>query len=318
MALAVKEAQRFVGATAPNPPVGACVVLDNRVIAVAAHERAGTAHAEASAIELAAAKHNLAGATLYVTLEPCNHVGRMPACTEKILSYGIQTIIYGVADPNPNVKGGGADYLRSRGLSVTCYQDLENNSADLSQKLQALIAPFTKYITQGRPFILHKLAYRRDNAGLLTLLPEPGAKTFTREESLKLAHLARKQSDAIITGLGTVLADKPLFSVRHPQDHTGKTRILAVLSQSGRKPPSDWVARQEGLGFRVHTFSSMPECLEFLGKNGVLQALVEAGPTLSQHIEETGGWDERLIFLHDSDADFCYTERTCSPALSKT
>ncbi|MEW6055613.1 MAG: bifunctional diaminohydroxyphosphoribosylaminopyrimidine deaminase/5-amino-6-(5-phosphoribosylamino)uracil reductase RibD [Bdellovibrionota bacterium] len=311
MALAAYEAEKFIGATAPNPPVGACLVRDGKILAVGAHARAGFDHAEVVTIKRALELHGEAavrGATLYVTLEPCNHHGKTPPCTEAILKAGVTRVVFGIEDPNPAVAGGGALELQHHQVKV-----IEGTGKQICLNL---IEPFLKLKTTGLPWIVHKLAYRVLKDGTLSMLPEPGMKTFTSQESLKEAHLERKKCDAILTGIGTVLVDQPLFNVRHLEDHPKKKRPLIVLSRKRTELPSSWVEQQKGLGFEVELASDPIEALEQLGQKGALRVLVEAGPQLSQWVISEGAWDERLVFfsgIAGEDQDFFIRERACSP-----
>lgn len=293
MHVALFEAERFIGATAPNPPVGACLVKDGRILGQGAHMRAGGPHAEIVAMEHAAAAHGseaLRGSTLYVTLEPCNHHGKTPPCTDAILEAGISRVVIGAPDPNPNVTGNGAKKLRMAGLRA------EVSAA--SEDCQRLIAPFAKWSTTGLPWVTHKLAYRVTPEGRLTMIPESGGDTtFTSERSLREAHLERRKSDAILTGLGTVLADHPKFNVRHVPDHENRRRYLIVMSENGANPPGKWLEQEWDLGFEVLVVSDLKATLRHLGELGVHRVLVEAGPRLSAAIEAGRLWDERVVFI---------------------
>ena len=290
MALAAAQAENYIGATSPNPPVGACLVKDGRILALGAHARAGTDHAEIVALKQALSAHGaeaVRGSTLYVTLEPCNHFGKTPPCTAAIIEAGIAHVIYGLADPNKKACGG-AQALMSSGVRV------ESGGADYCSEL---VRPFFKWLRTNKPWVVHKLAYRSDQDGTLTMIPTRGQTTFTSPESLKLAHLERRKADAILTGLGTVLVDAPSFNVRHHQDHDGKRRFIAVVSRDGRSAPTTWVERQNALGHQVLYFESINSALEDLGKRGCHRVLVEAGPTLSSQITAENLWDERLLFI---------------------
>jgi diaminohydroxyphosphoribosylaminopyrimidine deaminase/5-amino-6-(5-phosphoribosylamino)uracil reductase len=290
MALALAAAERFAGATSPNPPVGA-VGLDERgeVLSIQAHERAGTAHAEARVIEDCRARGTLARLhTLVVTLEPCNHQGRTPACTEAILATSVRRVIYGARDPNPRVAGGGAARLAATGIEVS--QEVEHEAA-----CAELIRAFAHHCRTGRPWITVKVA--RDERG--SMIPPAGLKTFTSPGSLKFAHELRRRADALITGSGTVLADSPLFTVRRVPDFPGKTRWLIILDRRGRVPDS-FVRDAEGRGFRVRREADLAASVRWLGEQGVQEVLVEAGPTLSGAILESGIWDESVVISRQS------------------
>lgn len=290
---AIEKAKQFVGATAPNPPVGAAAIdHQGHILSVQAHEQAGTAHAEAKVIADLRERGILAQAdTLFITLEPCNHQGRTPPCTDAILASGIRQVIYGVPDPNPRVAGQGAARLRAEGLNISQCSD-----PALSKACQDLIRPFAHWATTGRPWVVIKTALTSQGS----MIPPLGQKTFTSNQSLKLAHELRKRADAILTGSGTVIADSPEFTVRHVLDHAIvsnhlKKRRLVVLDHRGRTPP-EWIAREQALGFEVILCQSrLEDCLNDLGKMGVLEVLVEAGPKLSTNFLNTRLWNQHVV-----------------------
>ena len=152
MRLALHEAAKGRGRTSPNPCVGAVVVKDDAVVAKGYHRKAGTPHAEVNALN--AAGDQARGATLYVTLEPCNHQGRTPPCTERILAAGIKRLVVGMSDPNPQVKGGGNAYLAGLGLEVVV--------GVLAAASLALNRPFVKHITTGHPWVIMKAGMSMD------------------------------------------------------------------------------------------------------------------------------------------------------------
>ena len=135
MRLALQEAKKGIGRTSPNPCVGAVVVRNGKVVGKGYHKKAGTPHAEIHAIQAAGSKAK--DATLYVTLEPCNHTGRTPPCTEAVLQAGISRVVIGMLDPNPKVAGGGADKLLSHGVAVSC--------GILEQESREINLPFIKH-----------------------------------------------------------------------------------------------------------------------------------------------------------------------------
>ncbi len=292
---ALQAAREFEGATAPNPPVG-CVILDadGNELAMAAHQKAGEPHAEALAIQKCrdAGTVNLIH-TLVVTLEPCNHHGRTPPCTKAILTTPAKHIWIGAQDPNPHVQGGGAAVLRAAGLNVEFWPDPE-----FVAQAQRLIAPFAKLKATGLPWVTVKQALDVNGS----MIPPVGHKTFTSHSSLVLAHHIRKRADAIITGSGTVLADAPHFNVRHIPDFEGKRRKLVVLDRR-RRVSQDYITAATARGFEVFISDSVPAALQMLGDAGVMEVLVEAGPTLTQDILTTGQWDEHVLIEQASPHD---------------
>lgn len=302
---ALLKAASFRGATAPNPPVGAAALSrDGTLLGVTAHERAGTAHAEAKLLAVAATEGWLSQIdTLFVTLEPCCHTGRTGPCTDAILKSGVKKIVFGVEDPNPRVAGKGAQILRDAGCEVTCLSHPD---------CAALIAPFRKWILTGLPWITVKTVHLASpeypmGSRLMTfsdfqktMIPPKGQKTFSSASSLKLAHELRKRADAIVTGSGTVLADSPEFTVRRVPDHSGKRRILWVLG-SENSVPQEWILSREKAGFEVHASADrMQDVLSQLGKKTCLEALIEAGPRLSFDVlRKNPSFDEHIAIWCD-------------------
>ena len=289
--LCIDEARRFRGATAPNPPVGAALLDDKGgLLALGAHARAGTSHAERVAIQRAQETGALDRAyTLVVTLEPCNHTGRTPPCTDAILALPqIRRVIYGVIDPNASVAGGGADRLRAAGLEVECAE---------SRECQALLAPWAHLMEHGTPWVTLKIA--RTDSG--SMIPPAGQKTFTSPSSLEKAHLLRRNADAVLTGSGTILADQPELTVRHLPDHDKKRRHLVLLDRRLRVSP-EYLSAARSRGFLVHVLRNTPqEALRFLGSQGVLEVLVEAGPTLTEVFLNENLWNDKWTFTSSPD-----------------
>jgi diaminohydroxyphosphoribosylaminopyrimidine deaminase/5-amino-6-(5-phosphoribosylamino)uracil reductase len=200
MRLALEEAAK--ARPSPNPPVGA-VVLDAKgeVVARGHHVRAGEDHAEQ--VALAAAGKKAAGGTLYVTLEPCNHQGRTAPCTDAVLRSGVARVVIGCVDPNPNVTGGGAQRLTEAGVAVEV--------GVAGAEARALIAPWTKFITAGLPYVSLKLALSLDGR----IATRSGAsKWVTGPEARAKVQELRSRRDAVAVGIGTALADDPRLTVR--------------------------------------------------------------------------------------------------------
>ena len=295
---ALSEARRFEGATAPNPPVGA-VALDSegKILSVQAHRKAGTAHAEAAVIEDLRARGELSKVhTLVVTLEPCNHHGRTPPCSEAITGAGIKRVIAGCADPNPKVAGGGAERLRAAGVDFRFLGDLgsaELGLASLVKSCELLIAPFAYRQRTGLPWVTVKQAISFQGS----MFPAPGLKTFTSESSLILAHELRKRSDAILTGSGTVISDRPLFTVRRVPDHPGKRRWLVVMDRRRRVETElpDWCRAAEERGFDLKFGDDLETTLKDLSEQGVMEALLEAGPSLTEVVLQSDFWCRHVL-----------------------
>jgi diaminohydroxyphosphoribosylaminopyrimidine deaminase/5-amino-6-(5-phosphoribosylamino)uracil reductase len=271
---AVDAAQAYEGATSPNPPVG-CAILEGsgRVLAVAAHQKAGEGHAEALAIAQCRERGLLEAIdTLVITLEPCNH-------------------------PNPDVAGGGSAVLRAAGMDVHSIAELgHTDAAALTTRAQRLIAPFAKRMRTGLPWVTVKQALNADGS----MIPPSGARTFTSPSALVLAHQLRRRADAIVTGSGTILADAPLFTVRHVADFAGKTRHLVMLDRR-RRVPAGYVDAARERGFIPIIASDPPLTLRQLGEAGALEVLVEAGPQLTTSILASFLWDEHVRITVRSD-----------------
>ncbi len=270
MRQALTEARRWIGATSPNPPVGAAALDgEGTILAVAAHQRAGQPHAEPSVLAVCQEKGCAERIhTLVVTLEPCAHTGRTPPCTETILRAKIPHVVVGTTDPNPRVCGQGIARLREAGVSVTVGVEEE--------ACRWLIHAFAHPHVTGKPWITLKRAFTPNGS----MIPPKGQTTFTSRDSLRLAHRLRKKVDAIITGSGTILADDPSFTVRHVPDHPDKKRFLCLLDRRHRIPDSYLdAARQRG--FDLLLPDSIDEALAMLTARGVQDILVEAGPSLS-------------------------------------
>ncbi len=270
------------------------------MLARGAHPKAGAPHAEALAIDACGRAGRLDRIrTVVVTLEPCNHTGRTPPCTDAILRTPATAVWIGALDPNPNVSGGGAKRLQIAGLQVRRVADLDDaRAAPLAAACADLIAPFAKRVLTGLPWVTVKQAL--DAAG--RMIPPPGRKTFTSADSLTLAHRLRRRADAILTGSGTVLADAPDFTVRKVADVVGKQRRLIILDRRGRvEPPYLDAARARGFDVRVET--DVIQALRRLGAEGALDVLVEAGPELLGSILASPWWDEHVLIRKGAAPD---------------
>ena len=174
------------------------------------------------------------------------------------------------------------------------------------ERARDLTRPFIHWVKTGRPWVTVKSAWRPEhaqNGSEWTMKPKPGTTTFTNESSLLLAHQLRRRADAIVTGVGTVLADSPQLNVRKIADHPGKMRDLIILDRNNRTP-QNWIRAREAAGFRVSQASSdLRTVLEMLGKQGVLEVLIEAGPTLTKAVLESGLWNEHFRILHTDAGD---------------
>jgi len=225
MKMALDLAAKGLGYTSPNPMVGAVIVKDNKVVGKGFHQAAGKAHAEVNAIDDAGISAD--GATLYVTLEPCNHTGRTPPCTEKILAAGISRVVVAMEDPNPGVRGGGIAYLTSRGVNVTVGV-CENEARQLNEI-------FIKYSKTKRPFAIIKCAATLDGR-IATRTGD--SRWVTGEASRNFVHQLRHAVDAIMVGIDTVVRDDPSLTTRLNKDLPDKGRdpVRVVLDTRLRIP----------------------------------------------------------------------------------
>ena len=212
MERAIELARKGIGRTNPNPRVGAVIVKDNRIIGEGYHEQYGGLHAERNAI--ASLTESAEGAEIYVTLEPCCHYGKTPPCTQAIIENKISRVIIGSRDPNPLVSGKGAEQLRQAGIEVV--QDYMKEECD------ELNPVFFHYISTGMPYVVMKYAMTADGK----IATRTGAsKWITGESSRKLVQDMRNEYMGIMAGIGTVLADDPLLTVRDP-DLRSPVRII--------------------------------------------------------------------------------------------
>jgi diaminohydroxyphosphoribosylaminopyrimidine deaminase / 5-amino-6-(5-phosphoribosylamino)uracil reductase len=215
MAMALALAARGAGHVSPNPMVGAVVVKDDQVVGQGYHQAIGGPHAEVNAIDDAGDRAD--GATLYVTLEPCHHHGRTPPCTEKIVAAGIRRVVVAMADPNPDVRGGGNDFLQSQGIEV-----LTGVKASEARRLNE---SFIKFVTTKEPFVVLKLAATLDGR-IATRTGD--ARWVTGEAARNQVHQLRHALDAIMVGIGTVKSDDPQLTAR-PAGQKGVDPIRLVL-----------------------------------------------------------------------------------------
>ncbi len=210
------------GRPSPNPHVGAVVVKDGKLVAAGHHARAGEDHAEGAA--LAAAGAAAEGATVYVTLEPCNHFGRTPPCTEALIAAKVKRVVVGCRDPNPHVEGGGIERLLAAGISVT--------AGVREPQCARLIAPWSKHVTTGLPYVSLKLALSLDGR----IATRTGSsKWITGAEARARVHQLRAEHDAVAIGIGTALADDPRLTVR---DVAGASPLRVVFDTRLRLPVS--------------------------------------------------------------------------------
>ena len=224
MRRALRLAAKAMGQTSPNPLVGAVLVKAGRIIAEGCHRQAGAAHAEVEALRQAGARAR--GATLYVTLEPCNHHGRTPPCCDAIIAAGISRVVTATRDPNPLTNERGLARLRRAGLRVV--------NGVLEDEAQALIEPFRKAMVTGMPLVIAKIGQSLDGK-IATRRGE--SRWITSSAARRLAHQWRSRVDALLVGINTVRRDDPLLTARVGVRRPGRP-IKVILDSRLRIPLS--------------------------------------------------------------------------------
>jgi diaminohydroxyphosphoribosylaminopyrimidine deaminase/5-amino-6-(5-phosphoribosylamino)uracil reductase len=306
MRRALDLARRGWGQTAPNPMVGAVVVRHGEVVGEGFHPRYGEDHAEVLALRDAGDRAH--GATLYVTLEPCAHYGKTPPCADAVIAAGIKRVVIATLDSNPEAAGG-AERLRGRGIQVDI--GIEEEAA------RELNASFFHAHASTRPWIVLKLAISLDGAIADASRARGAAGNWlSGAESRREVHRMRAGADAIAVGIGTVLADDPMLTVRDvppprvaPRrvvfDSELRTPIGAALVRSARVTPTTIVARHadharrsalEAQGVRVDVHDALRDALVELAAGGVRSLLVEGGARLAGSLLEQKLVDRLVIF----------------------
>ena len=311
---ALDLARKGVGLASPNPTVGCVLVKDGAILGDGFHQYDGRDHAEIVALKQAGEK--ACGATLYVTLEPCNHTGRTGPCTETIIAAGISRVVAAMEDPNPKTRGSGFTRLRGAGIEV--------ESGAFEAEAEKLNEAFACWIKAHKPFVTLKSALTLD--GQLALPQARGSKKrawITSEESRAEVHRMRHASDALLTGIGTILADDPLLTDRSglPRRRrllrvildtklrlSSKARIvgtadndLLVFTAASLKSPKATKLQNAGVelipakvrGGRIE----LNAVLEELGKREILSMLLEAGPRLNG-AAIAAGVVRKLVFFY--------------------
>lgn len=304
MKLALKLGARGAGWVSPNPMVGAVLVKDGHIIGKGYHRRVGAPHAEVEALRQAGEAAR--GADLYVTLEPCNHQGRTPPCTQAVLAAGVRRVVIAALDPNPQVAGGGAEYLKSQGVVV--------ETGVLEEEARRLNEAWFHWVATGLPWVIAKAACSLDGkiataSGESQWLTGPAARAY--------GHRLRHRVDAILVGIETALADDPQLTTRLPRGR-GQDPIRVVLDSRLRLPltakllhldspaptwvactseaPKEKIKAIKDLGAEVIVFPPdagrvpLKPLLKLLGQQQVQSLLVEGGA------EVLGAFfDQRLV-----------------------
>ena len=310
MARALRLAERGLLTTAPNPRVGCVLVKDDTVVGEGWHEFTGGPHAEINALQQAGSR--AAGTTAYVTLEPCCHHGRTPPCTEALLAAGVTRVVAAMEDPNPQVAGMGLGALRDAGIDTA--------AGLLAAAAERLNAGFVMRMRQGRPWVRCKLAMSLDGR---TAMASGESRWITGAAARSDVQQLRARSDAIMTGIGTVLADDPSLTVRLDELDDGFHQPLRVILDSRlRTPPdaklldlpgetlivtgadeADNEARLTRSGISVVTLPlqdgqlDLPAVLQYLGTLQVNEVHLEAGATLCGALLQAGLLDELVIYM---------------------
>lgn len=311
MALALELAERGRGFTSPNPMVGAVVVHDDKVVGRGYHEAVGKAHGEVNAIDDAG--DSARGSCLYVTLEPCNHTGRTPPCTEKILASGVHRVVIAMADPNPDVRGNGAAALQAHGIDVAL--------GICESRARRLNEAYIKYVRTKRPFVTIKCAATLDGY-IATRTGD--SKWISGESSRRYVHRLRHSVDAILVGKGTLHNDDPSLTTRledgdHPLDPTRiildedlsiseNAKVLRLDSDSdtvlvtGPGVSEQKKIRVEKSGARVleiplkDGWIDLDLLFDQLGKIGITSLLIEGGSHVFTSALSAGLVDKVIFF----------------------
>lgn len=308
MAQALKLAARGLNTTHPNPRVGCVIVAGGAVIGEGWHAYAGGLHAEAEA--LARAGNKARGGTAYVTLEPCCHTGRTPPCTTALIAAGIGRVVYGAADPNPRVDGGGAAALSAAGIEV--------QGGLLAAESERLNPGFILRMRRGWPLVRTKIATSLDGR---TALAGGESQWITGEAARHDVQRWRARSDVIMTGVGTVLADDPVLNVRESGQPLPRQPLRVILDSRYRTPPAARIlatpgdvlvigagadVRRSALeagGARVETATmdagrvDVAAVLRRLGELEINEVWVEAGPALNGALLAAGLIDELVVYM---------------------
>ena len=307
MSRALQLARKGMYTTDPNPRVGCVIVKDGEIVGEGWHERAGEPHAEVHALR--AAGNKAVGATVYVTLEPCCHYGKTPPCSEALIKAQVARVVTAMQDPHSRVAGQGLQQLRDAGIEV--------ETGVLEAQAQALNPGFIKRMQTGRPYVRCKLAMSLDGR---TAMASGESKWITSEAARQDVQRLRARSSAIVTGVGTVLADDPNMTVRLDNAERQPLRVVVdthlsmpvaarMLQIPGRTlvmTCSDDEAAKETLeqaGAEViwlpfsHNTVDLLAVLDTLGEMEVNEVLVETGATLSGAMLQAGLIDELIIYM---------------------
>lgn len=297
MTLALEQAARGLGRTAPNPPVGCLIVSGGEPTGRGFHPKAGEPHAEVFALREAGKRAH--GATAYVTLEPCSHVGRTPPCADALIEAGVSRVVVAALDPNPKVAGQGVQKLRDAGIDVTV--------GVLEAQAVRQQAGFRSLVTRGRPWVVAKYAMTLD--GKVAAAGE-GNGVVSGEAARARTMQWRNELDAIAVGSGTVLADDPALTTRGLEG--GRDPRPVIFDRQGRSPqgaralrpdtvlvtsPSTDTAQYGDAGLTVVRADDLSGALSALGSLNFSTLLLEGGPTLLGAFLAADLVDEVRVFI---------------------
>lgn len=304
MQRALDLAMRGLYTTHPNPRVGCVIAQDEAVVGEGWHVKAGQAHAEVHAIHQAGERSH--GATAYVTLEPCSHIGQTPPCVDALIKAGIKRVVYAMTDPNPLVNGNGIAKLKAAGITV--------DGPVCEAEARELNAGFIKRMQQGLPLVRIKMGMSVDGR---TALSNGVSQWITSESSRQDVQHWRARSSAVLTGVGTVLADDPQLNVRAGGiDVNGRQPLRVIVDSEMRTPPTARIV--QAAGTVIYTILPDRECgsaeivevdvdefgktdlvvvLRELAMRGCNEVLVEAGATLSGRLLALKLVDELLLYV---------------------
>jgi len=300
MQLARSEAMKGLGNTHPNPSVGAVVVRDGEVLGQGFTQPCGGNHAEVQALNNV--QGSAAGATLYVTLEPCASVGKTPACTSEIIKAGIKVVVFASSDPNPKMAGG-ADILKQAGITV--ISSVGKADADILNR------PFFHYVDKGMPWVIAKAAVSLD--GKMATYSQH-SQWISGQASRQHAHHVRALCDAIVVGIGTLLHDNPSLTVRDAEV-IGEPPLRVVMGEQSPEPfknckllsgaaksrfyvlkSSKNDRKWRDLGMEVVLCDNLQACFKHLADSGCLQVLLEGGGKLHAACFEAQISNEMLLY----------------------
>lgn len=289
MRMAIRLAEKAQGRTSPNPVVGAVIVKNNRIVGRGYHKKAGLPHAEVNALKQAG--KTAKGATLYVSLEPCDHFGRTAPCTDAIIKSGIKKVVIGMKDPNPLNNGKGIKKLKDQGIKVVI--------SGIQKEAESINRPYLKFITKRLPFITVKVAQSLDGK----IATKTGdSKWISSEDSRRYVHWLRSKADAVMVGANTVIRDDPLLLSKLSKDRqpariiiNGNSRIPAKskIFFTSAKSPVMLASSILGSNKRV----DLIKLLEILAKNGIMHILVEGGGELISSLIGRDLVDRMIIFI---------------------